>query len=588
MFLVECCLVAAAVIVAVAFPGAGSPWLGRSEEVLSKLAERRGLAVVVVGLSALAARLAVLPVLGVPAPAIHDEFGYLLLGDTFAHGRLTNPTHAMWVHFESFHIIWQPTYTAMFYPAQGLILALGQVVFGHPFWGVWLSAGIMCAAICWMLQGWLPPGWALLGGFLAVIRLGTFSYWANSYWGGAVTAIGGALVLGALPRIRQSRDMRDALLMGLGFALIANSRPYEGAFFGLPVLVVLLFWLARLKPQDLKLAAIRIGAPLVVMAILTAGGMAYYFWRTTGNFLTPPYLVNVHAYNPVPYFPWQALRATPVYHHADMRNLYLGMALDRYRLSHSLGGMLGIESVGLAQAWSFFLGPVLTLPFVLALATLPYGFSWRRVGRPTRFLMQICGSVVLGSMLPVWSNPHYLAPITCAVVALVLIAMRRVRSLEWRGKPTGVFLTRAIPAVCLLLAIIHVVAGTSRSLACPEWPSGQSTEPTWCSPGPANRERAAVMAQLESYPGPQLAIVRYRPDHDIYFHEWVYNGADIDGAKVIFARDMGPDQNRELTRYFKDRRVWLVEADATPPRVEPYGVTLTQDATASTAKPERP
>ena len=60
----------------------------------------------------------------------------------------------------------------------------------------------MSGAICWALQGWMPPAWAFLGGLLAMIRLATFSYWVDSYWGGTVAALGGALVIGALPRMK--------------------------------------------------------------------------------------------------------------------------------------------------------------------------------------------------------------------------------------------------------------------------------------------------------------------------------------------------------------------------------------------------
>src|SRR5260370_32459305 len=116
----------------------------------------------------------------------------------------------------------------MYYLGQGLALAAGQVIFGHPFWGVWLSAGLMCAAICWMLQGWLPPGWALLGGMLAVMRLALFSYWINGYYGGALAAVGGALVLGAFPRILRMARIRDGLLMAAGIIILAFSPPHAG------------------------------------------------------------------------------------------------------------------------------------------------------------------------------------------------------------------------------------------------------------------------------------------------------------------------------------------------------------------------
>src|SRR5204863_5088084 len=300
--LIEFCLLLICVALAFLYPGLGDAWFSRGEQRFSALASNRSLAAVSVGLLSLLLRVALLPILPVPQPGIHDEFSHLLLADTLAHGRVANIPHPMWTHFETFHVNQQPTYASMYYPGQGFALAVGQVIFGHPFWGVWLSVGVMCAAICWMLQAWVPAGWALLGGFLAVMRLATFSYWANTYFGGAVAAIGGALVLGALPRIKRRQRVRDALVMGLGLAILANSRPYESLFFGLPIAVALIGWMLGKNRPPFQISMRRVFFPLILVLVLTISVIGYYFWRDTGSPFRIPYQVNMANYHLV-YFP---------------------------------------------------------------------------------------------------------------------------------------------------------------------------------------------------------------------------------------------------------------------------------------------
>ena len=123
---------------------------------------------------------------------MQDEFSYLLAADTFAHGRLTNPTPPFPEHFETPHVLVRPTYMSKYPPGQGIALAIGQLFTTQPIIGVWLSSAAAAAAIYWMLLGFIPAPWSLLGGLAAAIHPQMLA-WSQTYWGRSVAVLGSAL-----------------------------------------------------------------------------------------------------------------------------------------------------------------------------------------------------------------------------------------------------------------------------------------------------------------------------------------------------------------------------------------------------------
>jgi len=557
---------AALVLVSLALAcGAGShtlQWLSPAERAFLSLARKRALSVFVVGSSALLARVAVLSLLPLPEPHITDEFSHLLLADTLMHRRLANPVHPMWIHFETFQVIMHPTYASMYPPAQGLFLALGRLVSGSAFAGVCLSVAVMCGSICWMLQGWLPAEWALLGGLLAVARLAVFSYWANNYGGGAVAAAGGALLLGGLPRALRTQRPRDALVMGAGLAILANSRPYEGFLLSLPVAVAFLGWLFSRRGHELRRAALRVALPLTLALAASALGTGFYFWRVTGSPFQMPYQVDRGSYAVAPYFIWQSARPLPAYNHEEMRYFYGVRELDFYKSSRSLAGYVELSFFKLARFWLFYLGPVFTLPLICAIALLPYGFSWSRMSWEQRFLLAVTAVSVAGLAMEVFFYPHYAAPMTGLVYLWVVCAMRSLCRWTWRDRPIGRLLALAIPLTCLSMLAIRVAAGPLHLSLGSEW------LPTAYNARPIQTARARVEDELRAIPGDHLVLVRVGP-HPQSDSDWVYNDADIDSAKIVWARDMG-EKNQELLDYYKNRQVWLMDTDQDFPQLRPY------------------
>jgi len=539
----------------------GEGFFERVEALGSRFAERRIAAPVALAAAVIVLRAAIIPIHPIPHPIIADEFSHLLLADTFSHGRLSNPSHAAWPSFETLHVIQQPTYASMYFPGPALLLWLGTVVTGVPWFGLLIATGALCGLVCWALQAWVPARWALLGGTLVALRIGIVSYWVDSYWGGTFAAIGGTLVLGALPRLLKKKSL-DAgsiglsLLMALGIGILANSRPYEGVMFSIPVGVRLAGWLfekreALFPSLTLSRKIWRVLVPMAVCLAVMCAGMGIYFNAVTGSPTRLPYVVNQERFGWPMTLPWTDVKY--VKHDrrefADYYMYEMGERLYFTSLTQFLAGTLS----KLQMDWRFYVGPALTIPCLFI------GRIYRN--QRLRFLM-VTGAVVILAAYFEPHFPHYMAPALIPIAAVLVQGYRYLRQGTGDNKQLGLRLSRAIPLVLVATVGLRVAA---TPLHLPYQRYGGYT--SWCCSNPGSVDHEAVARRLP--PGRHLLLVRYHGNHP-WVQEWVFNGADIDGSRVVWARELGGEADRKLLAYFKDRQAWILEPDLDPPRLMPY------------------
>jgi hypothetical protein len=540
----------AAAVVAFA-PGRLARWFRPVRDGFRRIAGVRRLAVLICGVLPVAVRLAMLGIVPPPEPSIHDEFSHLLLADTLAHGRLTNPTHPMWRHFETIHVIQKPTYNSMYPPGQGAFLALGEAVFHKPWAGVLISVGLMFAAMCWMMQGWLPPAWAFFGTLTAILKFGITGIWIDSYLGGAVSGIGGALLIGSLPRLKRD-DSRPfhAFLFGVGMAILMNTRPFEGAVLSAAALMYLapsLLRRVRKHPIHVVKTVLWPAGAVLLCGVLFTG---FYSLRVTGSPFRMPYQVNRDTYgwpeNLGFLAPKKVVLRDPVLkemYAIEVRHHEIYSAPDRF-----------IDNLGvrLFDNWTFFIGGVLTVPLLF----LPWVLRDRRI----RSLLLFLAVIAVLNLFQMVLYPYHLGPVVPVIFAIVAQCMRHLYVTLGRASASrAVAFVLAVP-VCAILVGTMKQNADDLGLPLAYWERGYE----------GHRDaRAEISAWLAARPRKQLAVVRYASWHSPN-QEWVYNHADIDGSKVVWAREMDPESDARLLEYFSNREAWLLEADRYPLRVVPY------------------
>lgn len=516
-------ILAAICVFALLLPNFGRAFLDKCEKRCASLANHRWVTAIIVAFVMLFSA-ALTMFYRLPQPRIHDEFSYLLQSDTFANGRLANPTHPLWKYFETFHVLQRPHYVSKYQPGQGLFLALGQVV-RQPIFGVWISTALAIAALFWMLRALFSPPWALAGATLAFLNAQVL-WWNWSFWGGSVPVLAGALVLGGMFRAIQEPTPVAGIGMGVGAGLLVITRPFEGAVL-CSIVGLICVWSFNKKSWR------RFGqliAPFLCGVLPFVAFDAYYNYRVTGNALTPPYSIYEKTYSRNALFIWQRDPQNNRDHRPEINRFYDDEKRDS-DMQRSFGGFVRGIWPKLKLYDRYFLHGLLALTVIAALLMVRKPELKLCLG-----IFMVCLAVTLCSSF--WAQPHYSAPILPLFIAIVLYGFQSLH---------GIARSR-------LLARLSFVAFCLLGLAMFTARLWKDQKIQW------QYNRADLVAQLNRLPNKQLVLVRYSSGHNPKT-EWIYNAADIDHAHVVFAPDGDAEYLKPLLTYFKGYDVTHIEPD---------------------------
>ena len=487
-----------------------------------------------------------------PTPFLHDEFSNLLVADTLRHGRLANPSPEIWQPFQSFHVLVRPSYASKYPLGPGALLALGSILGGSPVVGIWFGAALCAAAVTWAAAGCLPRRWALLAGLLLALHPNVHREWSLSFVNGYLTAASGALVAGAALRLRRGQRLIDGLALGLGVSGLALTRPFEGLLFTGTAAVLLLVWWRGTPLVDQVKRAARICAVATWPVAATLALIAAHNLATTGKAMQLAYQAHEAKYAVAPLSIFQAEKVPEMNQWLaevppTFVKFHYGWSLESYRKRNHWAGWCGAVAERLYVVAHFW-GWIFCLIAVAFLA---------RERKAFRLLAAaVAVAMLLGTFVP-WYFPHYFAP---SLVWLVILTAVGLYGLIKRVA-TDRTSVRLCMGTLLVLQAVLMVGEIARTIARPY---------NWSD------QRQWLVDDLTRAGGEHLILVRYHDRHNVH-HEWVYNGADLETAPVLWARSWRRDLDDRLIAHHPQRQVWLLELDeADRPKLQKYSCSARQ------------
>jgi hypothetical protein len=306
------------------------------------------------------------------------------------------------------------------------------------------------------------------------------------------------------------------------------------------------------RPAGLTRPAIISAAVILAMGF---AWMAYFNWRVTGKPLLMPYALHEQQYAAAPVLVFQKPVPMPHYRVPEIEEALRYGELGNYTEQRSLEGFLrGVAKKLAGLSDDFLYGSPLAIGFLFAVVLLPRN-------RRARALWLVTLLFLAAFLVVVWHFAHYAAPGIAAMLILMILGLRRLRVLQRRCARAGQAIFHAVLAITLLCYLYGFLTGV-----------GNDTN--------IGLPRQAIIDRLSQTPQRHLIFVKYLPGHSFGW-EWVENGADIDGAKILWARDQGDAGNWALLDRYTGRQAWMLEVGQSPGDLKSYSPPATQPASQS-------
>ncbi len=511
------------------------------EEWITIASDRPLLSIVIIIAITVGSRVVLLTIIGIQDPIAADEFSIIFQAKTYLAGSLSNKI-SLTPNFETPYVLLNPTYSSIYPVLRSFPLIIGYLLGIGAFGGVLLSMAALTVAVYWMVREWVNARYGFVAALIVILRFGMFGMWVNSYWGGAFTALGGVLLLGAFKSLKSRPTIAAAAALGLGAVILMTTRPYEGLFYAAPFALALGVHFLRSS------AAVRISmaVPAAVAIGLVLGGLSLtlvHNQAVTGDWKLATYV--------------QYQKTTGTTHTLLVQSpVESSQSLARYDVNKRLfandyvvvergrriGSLFSMEYLKFKHYWDFYVGFALFVPFVIGV--------WALRREPAVLLSGAFLAFALS--IGTWSWAHYAAPGFGIVILAVMLGFRDLRVWRpWRF-PYGRSLSRTLPLALLIGTAVPLSSALFGVPASRMFVDSMTFSP--CCWIHARSLHIAIENEIDRSEDRNIVLADTGPKAPVS-ELLIANDPKIEDARTIWIND-DPEFNVSTINRYAGRRVW--------------------------------